>query len=142
MLWPVATDPSHAAPLNRRSLAELTVRDVHGDLLEVQAGDPARVRAAAPGERVPLADVVDIPASLRDLLDAGAEQHLLVRLVASPTVWRERIITREPAGWSGLKHLLSLSDGDLDGLAGGLVLDTERSAIRELADRIRAALAQ
>jgi hypothetical protein len=35
----VATDPSHPAPLNRRSLAELTVRDTHADLLEVQLLD-------------------------------------------------------------------------------------------------------
>jgi hypothetical protein len=39
ILCPVATDPSHPAPLNRRSLAELTVRDAHGDLLEVQPLD-------------------------------------------------------------------------------------------------------
>ena len=39
ILCPVATDPSHPAPFNRRSLAELTVRDAHGDLLEVQPLD-------------------------------------------------------------------------------------------------------
>jgi hypothetical protein len=39
ILCPVATDPSHPAPLNPRSLAELTVRDAHGDLLEVQPLD-------------------------------------------------------------------------------------------------------
>jgi hypothetical protein len=39
MLCPVATDPSQPAPLDRRSLAELTVCDAHGDLLEVQPLD-------------------------------------------------------------------------------------------------------
>jgi hypothetical protein len=38
-LCPVATDPSQPAPLKRRSRAELTVRDAHGDLLEVQPPD-------------------------------------------------------------------------------------------------------
>jgi hypothetical protein len=39
IVCPVATDPLHPAPLDRRSLAELTVRDAHGDLLEVQPLD-------------------------------------------------------------------------------------------------------
>jgi hypothetical protein len=39
ILSPVATDPSHPTPLTRRSLAQLTVRDAHGDLLEVQPLD-------------------------------------------------------------------------------------------------------
>jgi hypothetical protein len=37
----VATDPSHPAPLDRHSLAELTVRDAHGDLLDVEPLDLA-----------------------------------------------------------------------------------------------------
>jgi hypothetical protein len=41
----VATDPSNPAPLGRRSLAELTVRDAHGDLLE---GQPLDLGPGAP----------------------------------------------------------------------------------------------
>jgi hypothetical protein len=90
-----------------------------------------------------VAEVVETPAALRDLLDAvGADEHLLVRLVASPAVRRERIIAREPPGWSGLEHLLALSDAHLDGLGEGLVLDTERCGPQELGERIRAALPQ
>jgi hypothetical protein len=88
-----------------------------------------------------VAEVVETPAALRDLLDAvGAEEHLLVRLVASPAVRRERIIAREPSGWSGLERLLALSDDHIDGLGEGLVLDTERCGPQELGERIRAAL--
>ena len=90
-----------------------------------------------------LAEVVETPAQLRDLLEAaGAEEHVLVRLLASPAVRRARIIAREPPGWSELEQLLEETAKHEDRLEGGLVLDTERSTPRELGERIRAALPQ
>jgi len=45
-----------------------------------------------------------------DLLAAvGAEDHLLVLLEADPETMRERILDREPPGWSGLPDLLNAS---------------------------------
>lgn len=88
-------------------------------------------------------EVVETGAGLRALLDAiGTHDHLLVRLTASAATRRERIIAREPPGWSELEHLLEESAGHDDRLEGGLVLDTERSTPRELGERIRAALPQ
>jgi hypothetical protein len=52
----VATQPSHPAPLDRHSLAQLTVRDAHGDLLEVEPldlGPGAPATAALERERGP-----------------------------------------------------------------------------------------
>ncbi len=43
------------------------------------------------------------------LAAAGAEEHLLVLLEADPETMRERILDREPPGWSGLPDLLNAS---------------------------------
>jgi hypothetical protein len=56
---PVATDPSHPASLDRHSLSELTVRDAHGDLLEVEPldlGPGAPATIALERERGPQPD--------------------------------------------------------------------------------------
>jgi broad-specificity NMP kinase len=62
---------------------------------------------AAGFELLLVAEAIESPGHLRDLLAAlGADDHLLVRLAAAPATLRERIVAREPPGWSGLAHLL------------------------------------
>ena len=43
------------------------------------------------------------------LAATGTEEHLLVLLEADPETMRERILDREPPGWSGLPDLLNAS---------------------------------
>jgi broad-specificity NMP kinase len=92
-----------------------------------------------------VAEVVESPEHLRAILAAvGVDDHLLVRLEAELPTLRERVVAREPPGWSGLEHLL----GETEPLAAGLarlgdvhlVLDSERLAPHEIAERIRSAL--
>jgi broad-specificity NMP kinase len=78
-----------------------------------------------------VAEVIESNAHLAELLEAvGADDHLLVRLEARPATMRERIVAREPPGWSGLDHLLgeveryAISLPELD--AVHLTLDSER----------------
>jgi chloramphenicol 3-O-phosphotransferase len=94
-------------------------------------------------ELVLVAEVIESDEHLRELLAAlGAEDHLLVGLEASPATLRERIMAREPPGWSGLQHLLdemeryATSIGELGGIA--LTVDTEETPPEEVAGRIRA----
>jgi hypothetical protein len=91
-----------------------------------------------------VAEVVESGEQLAELVGAvGADEHLLVRLEASPATMRNRIVQREPPGWSGLEHLLAevdplaTSQAELDGVH--LTLDSERLPPPELAARIRAA---
>jgi chloramphenicol 3-O-phosphotransferase len=90
-----------------------------------------------------VAEVIESPGHLRALLEsAGATDHLLVRLFAQRQTLRERIVAREPPGWSGLNQLLEKSDvwaSELEKLDGiHLALDTEQHPPDELARRIRA----
>jgi broad-specificity NMP kinase len=73
----------------------------------------------------------------------GADQRVVVRLEAEPMTLRQRIIEREPSGWSGLPVLLdattriavtseSLRDVDL-------VFSTDRSTSQAIAEQIKAA---
>ena len=87
-------------------------------------------------------EVVESSAHLADLLRAvGADDHLLVRLEATPATMRERILAREPPAWSGLEHLLgevepyAISQRELDGVH--VTLDSERLSPEEEAARIR-----
>ena len=92
-----------------------------------------------------VADTVETATDLAGLLDAvGAEQHLLVRLEAPPTLLAKRLREREPDGWSGLPGLIERA-GELartmPGLPGvDLVLDTEGERGEALAARVVAAL--
>jgi broad-specificity NMP kinase len=91
-----------------------------------------------------VAEVIESDAHLSDVLAAlGADDHLLVRLEAAPATLRERIVAREPAGWSGLDRLLGETESLAPALAAlqgvHLSLDTERLTLAEIADRIRAA---
>jgi hypothetical protein len=87
-------------------------------------------------------EVVESSAHLAQLLDAvGADDHLLVRLEATPATMRERIVAREPPGWFGLEHLLgevepyAISQRELDGVH--VTLDSEQLSPPEEAARIR-----
>jgi broad-specificity NMP kinase len=89
-----------------------------------------------------VAEVVESNAHLAELLSAvGADDHLLVRLEAQPATMRERIVAREPAGWSGLEHLLgeveryAVALPKLDGVH--VTLDSERLSPEEEAALIR-----
>ena len=88
-------------------------------------------------------EVVESDAHLARLLESvGADDHLLVRLEATPATMRERIVAREPPGWWGLEHLLgevepyAISLRELDGVH--VTLDSERLTPEEEAARIRA----
>jgi broad-specificity NMP kinase len=88
-------------------------------------------------------EVVESNAHLSQLLESiGAEDHLLVRLEARPATMQERIVAREPPGWSGLAYLLgeverdAISLTELDGVH--LTLDSEQLSPEEEAARIRA----
>lgn len=87
-------------------------------------------------------EVVESSAHLAQLLDAvGADDHLLVRLEATPATMRERIVAREPAGWFGLEHLLgevepyAISQRELEGVH--VTLDSEQLSLPEEAARIQ-----
>ncbi len=91
-----------------------------------------------------VAEVIESRAHLVDVLAAlGADDHLLVRLRADPATLRERIIAREPDGWSGLDHLLDESErlqAAMPSLEGvHVVLDSEHLTLAEIAKSIRAA---
>ena len=91
-----------------------------------------------------LAEVIESPAHLSDLLALlGADDHLLVRLEAAPATLRDRIVAREPEGWSSLAFLLDYTERMLAPLAGldgvHLALDSESLSPTEIADRVRSA---
>ena len=88
-------------------------------------------------------EVLESNAHLAQLLESvSAEDHLLVRLEATPAAMRERIVAREPPGWFGLQHLLdeveryAISLTELNGVH--VSLDSERLSPQEEAARIRA----
>jgi hypothetical protein len=94
-------------------------------------------------ELLVVGEVVESSEQLGALLSAvAADDHLLVRLEAPPALLRQRILQREPPGWSGLDHLLAeaevlaVSQAELDGVH--LVADTARAGPDEIAARIRA----
>ena len=91
-----------------------------------------------------IAQTIETDDDLVILLDAvGADEHFLVRLEAQPATLVERIIQREPAGWSGLQELvehaqdLAVSMPALRGV--DLVLSTDGQKPEAVAQRIRAA---
>jgi hypothetical protein len=70
---------------------------------------------------------------LRLVLDAlDAPEHLLVLLHADPETMRERLLSREPPGWSGLPELLNASRRlagampELDGIDVAIATDGRR----------------
>lgn len=79
------------------------------------------------------------------LAAAGVERTLLVRLEAGPETLRDRILAREPPGWSGLPELLNASralaasmPAELSGV--DLALSTEGEQPATVAARIEAAV--
>jgi broad-specificity NMP kinase len=79
----------------------------------------------------------------RLLAAVGADEHVLVRLEAQPSTLAERIVAREPDGWSGLSQLVEHAQElaeTMPGLDGvDLVLSTEGQRPEAVAERIRAA---
>jgi Mrp family chromosome partitioning ATPase len=76
------------------------------------------------------ADPIETDVELHELLDAAsADGHALVRLDADERTLRERIVDREPAGWSGLAGLLERSSAIKARMAAlpvaHLVIDTD-----------------
>ena len=73
----------------------------------------------------------------------GADECLLVRLEAQPTTLVERIIEREPEGWSGLPELIAHAQAlaaSMPALRGiDLVLNTEGQRPESGAQRVREA---
>ena len=78
------------------------------------------------------------------LAAAAADDHLLVRLEADPETMRERLLSREPPGWSGLPELLNSSRRlatsmkDLPGV--GFTISTEGRQPAEVAAAVDAEL--
>lgn len=91
-----------------------------------------------------VADTLETDEDLTRLLEAvGADQYLLVRLEAKPATLVERIIEREPEGWSGLSELVEQAQqlaASMPALQGfELILSTDGQRPQAVADRIRAA---
>ena len=91
-----------------------------------------------------VADTLETDEHLARLLEAvGADQYLLVRLEAKPATLVERIIEREPEGWSGLSELVEQAQqlaASMPALQGfELILSTDGQRPQAVADRIRAA---
>ena len=91
-----------------------------------------------------IAQTVETEGGLARLVDAvGADDYLLVRLEAAPATLAERIIDREPEGWSGLSELvdhakaLAATMPAIEGFE--LVVATNRERPEAVAQRIRAA---
>ncbi len=87
---------------------------------------------------------LEADADVAELLEVvGADEIFLVRLEAEPASLVERIIEREPPGWSGLSGLVEHAQGlagTMPGLARvDLVLSTEGERAEDVAARIRAA---
>lgn len=91
-----------------------------------------------------VAQTVETDRDLARLLDAlGVDEYFLVRLEAQPATLVERIIEREPEGWSGLSELVEHSQelaASMPALQGvHLVLSTEGRRAEAVAELIRAA---
>lgn len=90
-----------------------------------------------------VAEVIESPAHLEDVLaSVGADDHLLARLEATPATLRQRIVAREPPGWSSLAYLLDYAERTLVSLASleaHLVMSSEALTTSQITDRIRSA---
>jgi chloramphenicol 3-O-phosphotransferase len=91
-----------------------------------------------------VAETVETNDDLAQLLDAvGADEYFIVRVEAQPATLVERIVEREPEGWSGLSHLIQHTQdlaATMPALRGvDLVLSTEGQRPEAVAERIRAA---
>jgi hypothetical protein len=105
----------------------------------LRAWREAHVRAGV--DLVLVAEVVESRAHRQEVLAAlGADHHLLVGLAAAPATLQQRIVGREPAGWSGLPRLLDEArrfSADAYLMDVDLRVDSERLSPADIADRIR-----
>jgi broad-specificity NMP kinase len=85
-----------------------------------------------------LVDTVETEPELAALLDAvGAEASFVVRLRAEPDTLAERIVAREPPGWSGLAALVEHARAMADVPGADLELSTDGHTAEAVAARIR-----
>jgi broad-specificity NMP kinase len=97
----------------------------------------ALLRKAGP-ELLVVGDTVETSAELAALREAvGADEVFVVRLRAEPDTLAERIIAREPPGWSGLDALVEHARAMSDVPGADLVLCTEGETAEAVAARIR-----
>lgn len=75
---------------------------------------------------------------------AAADDHMLVLLDADPETMRERLLSREPPGWSGLPELLNSSRRLAESMKGltdvDLVISTDGRQPAEVAAELEAEL--
>jgi predicted kinase len=111
----------------------------------------SHLRMLAASYREVGSELLVITATLEDeeyrlavLAAAAADDHLLVRLEADPETMRERLLSREPPGWSGLPELLNASRRlaeSMQDLAGvGIAISTEGRQPDEVAAAVDAEL--
>jgi len=91
-----------------------------------------------------VAQTLETDDDVAQLLGAvGADEYFVVRLEARPATLVERLVEREPAGWSGLSGLVEHTQvlaSTMPALAGvDLVVSTEGQRPEDVAARIRAA---
>jgi hypothetical protein len=112
---------------------------LRGRCEHLRAWREAHVRAGV--DLVLVAEVVESPAHRKEVLAAlGADDHLLVGLAAALATLQQRIVRREPAGWSGLPGLLDEArrfSADAELMDVDLRVDSERLSPADIADRIR-----
>jgi hypothetical protein len=116
--------------------------DLAGRCEHLRAWREAHARAGH--ELFVVADAIESEPHLAEVLAAiGAGDHLLVRLEAAPETLRDRIVAREPPGWSGLETLLEETEKLAPAMAAlpgvHLTLDSERTTLAGIASAIRAA---
>ena len=97
------------------------------------------VRAICEGHPLALvAETVESEAELAALRDAvGAGSSFVVRLEAPPDTLAERIVAREPPGWSGLAALVEHARAMAPVAGADLFLTTEGETAEAVAARIR-----
>ena len=98
-----------------------------------------RVRAICAGHPLALvAETVESEAELAALREAvGADRSFVVRLEAPPETLAERIVTREPPGWSGLAALVEHARAMAPVAGADLLLSTEGRTPDAIAAEIR-----
>ena len=97
------------------------------------------VRAICAGHPLALvAETVESEAELAALREAvGADRSFVVRLEAPPDTLAERIVAREPPGWSGLSALVEHARAMAPVAGADLVLSTDGEIAEAIAARIR-----
>ena len=111
----------------------------------VITGPPGAGKSEVGSEMLLVTATIEDDEHLRSLLGAlDVAEHLLVLLHADPETMRERLLSREPPGWSGLPELLNASRRlaatmpDLEGI--GLAIATDGRRPSDVAAELRVEL--